>query len=106
MLGLRRIEWRDRRDAAPGNRPWSNPGPVLGLSVESHDAEELATATSGAKSRHSPGSCLRTWLPRSVNEMPDPVTSSLTVLDTRTSPGCATAAIRTPVNTVMPLMVV
>src|SRR5262249_48714601 len=55
-----------------------------------------------AYSRHSPGTPLRSWTPRSSNSSPDPATRSLTVLDTSTSPGPACAATRAPVWTAMP----
>src|SRR5215470_19597301 len=43
-------------------------------------------------------------VPLSVNVIPDPATSSLTVWDTRTSPGWAAAMMRWPVNIAMPPM--
>ena len=45
-----------------------------------------------AKIRHASGSPSKTWLPRSVKEIPEPATRSLTVLETITSPGSAIAA--------------
>jgi hypothetical protein len=44
---------------------------------------------SGVQSRHSPGMPFRMCVPRSVKVMPDPTITSLTVLDTKTSPGLA-----------------
>src|SRR5215472_13676041 len=72
--------------------------------VESYHVETLTTGVSGAKSRHSPGIPLNTCVPRSLKVMSDPAIKSLTVLDTRTSPGCAAAKIREPVFTVIPPM--
>jgi len=57
-----------------------------------------------ANSRHGSWTPLRLWVPRSSNWMADPATRSLTVLDTRTSPGPASAATRAPMWTAMPPM--
>ena len=38
---------------------------------------------------HGPGTPLRSWLPRSSNSIPDPMTRSFTTLDTKISPGAA-----------------
>jgi hypothetical protein len=46
--------------------------------------------------RHSPGTPFRLWTPRSSNRSPEPATRSLTVWETRTSPGPATETTRAP----------
>ena len=69
------------------------------------DAEALHSrrpSASSAKRRHSPGTPLRGWSPRSWKRRPEPATRSLTVLDTRTSPGPAAAATRAPMWTASP----
>ena len=54
------------------------------------------TGWATVNNRHSPGIPLSSTAPRSSNGIPDPATSSFTVLDTTTSPGCALAATRAP----------
>lgn len=56
-----------------------------------------------ANRRHRPGIPLSSRVPRSSKPIPDPATTSLTVLETRTSPEPASAATRAPVWTAMPL---
>lgn len=52
--------------------------------------------------RHWPGTPLKTWAPRSSNLMRAPATRSLTVLETRTSPGFAFPATRDPMWMAIP----
>ena len=61
-----------------------------------------AAGRSRAWSRHSPGTPLRTWTPRSANRSSEPATRSTTVLETSTSPGAAWAATRAPMWTAIP----
>ena len=55
-------------------------------------------------SRQVPGTPLSSCSPRSSNSRPDPTTRSLTVLETRTSRGPASAEIRAPMWTASPAM--
>jgi hypothetical protein len=55
-----------------------------------------------ANTRHFPGRPLSVAAPRPANSIPEPATRSLTVLETRTSPGCASAAMRAPMWTARP----
>jgi hypothetical protein len=55
-----------------------------------------------ANMRHSPGTPLSDWVPRSSKRNAEPATSSFTVLDTRTSPAPASAATRAPMCTAIP----
>src|SRR5438093_2199986 len=84
---------------APAHMAASAPNVALQPPMERYDVGALASGTSGIKSRHSPGSPLKMYVPRSVKVRPDPATRSLTVLDTRTSPGWAICVIRKPVKT-------
>jgi len=54
------------------------------------------------KRLHSPGTPFSGRAPRSWNSMPDPTTRSLTVPETRTSPGPALSATRAPICTATP----
>ena len=62
--------------------------PALGHGSQRHASACLRSAAT-ANSNHSPGTPFNEWRPRSSKRMPDPATRSLTVLDTRISPGPA-----------------
>jgi hypothetical protein len=77
--------------------------PVLGYHRRTESARAVAGST--AKRRHSPGIPFNSCGPRSSKPNPEPATRSLTVLETRTSLGPASAATRAPVWTAIPAMV-
>src|SRR5262249_51958010 len=71
-----------------------------------HKGEPLSAYTrcssTTAKTCHSPGTPFSWCWPRSLNANPEPTTRSLTVLETKTSPGPASAETRAPMCTAIP----
>src|SRR5262249_46688406 len=65
-------------------------------------SESVPYRYSTAYSRHSSGTPLRRWVPRSTKPSREPATRSLTVLDTSTSSGPAAARMRAAMWTAMP----
>jgi hypothetical protein len=75
---------------------------VLQIFEHERSTVPFFAAYAAAKSRHSPGTPLRGYVPRSTKCRPDPDTKSFTVLETSTSSGSACAATRAPMCTAMP----
>lgn len=59
--------------------------------------DRLVLQAATAYSRHWPGTPLRSRAPRSAKVIPEPITASLTVWDTSTSLGSASAPMRAPI---------
>src|ERR671922_708082 len=78
------------------------PHDLIGAAPRPRAGQPLAVRRSTAYRCHSPGTPFRSATPRSSNPIPDPATRSLTVLETSTSPGAASAATRAPMCTAIP----
>src|SRR5262249_850874 len=63
--------------------------------------KSLVTFRWTGNSRHSPQSAINR-MPRPSNWIPEPATRSFTVLDTNTSPACASFATQTPTSAAIP----